>query len=339
MVVVRSGGRWERAQGIQLPANSRAFDPASQMFALSCPSAASCTGVGNYLYNGQDNKQGFVAVSVHGRWTPARTVRAPVNSIEPVEDTLEAVSCPRPEWCVAGGNYADKAVNHLPMIVTESHGHWARARSISSPANAAPEPFALIQALSCPQVGYCVAVGNYEDRAGDILPMVATETRGRWQRAFDIRLPAGAVSQPYAVLDGVSCPRAGSCVAVGEYSGPGIVYGMAVTEHDGRWRRAVQIARPARIKNSGGTELTAVSCTGPGSCTAAGLDLERNSDTRAITVSERAGRWHPAIWIQLPATGSGPQYSELNAVSCLTAAGCVAVGDYGSGKMMGVAGG
>src|SRR5215470_1159437 len=72
-------------------------------------------------------------------------------------------------------------------------------------------------ATACVAAGSCTAVGTFGGPGRPLEPMAATQSRGRWSRAFPLALPAGAAAQPYAQVSGIACHSAGNCVAVGDY--------------------------------------------------------------------------------------------------------------------------
>jgi hypothetical protein len=106
------------------------------------------------------------------------------------------------------------------MVATESNGRWGRLVKLSlRPADAAVWGPSL-NGIACHGSAACVAVGSYKDTAGGFPPMTATWSAGRWTGAERVALPANAAagagqsSSFYAA----SCPRAGSCLAVGFYT-------------------------------------------------------------------------------------------------------------------------
>ena len=84
------------------------------------------------------------------------------------------------------------------------------------PAGAATTPGADIAGLSCPSVTQCVAVGSYVDSTGRQQGLLLTRTGSTWTAAKS-PLPAGAGTNPWAGLDGVSCPATSHCTAAGGY--------------------------------------------------------------------------------------------------------------------------
>lgn len=114
-----------------------------------------------------------------------------------------------------------------------------------------------------------------------------------------IKVPFGDVQ-----LTGVSCPRAGFCVAVGE-DNTGSVSAI--------WNGSSWAVSAMPGGSSYG--ITAVSCASATACTAVGFTF---SGTAARGLAER---WNGTRWSVQPRPSG-----ELNAVSCPTASRCVAAG-------------
>jgi hypothetical protein len=106
------------------------------------------------------------------------------------------------------------------MVATESSGRWGKLVQLSlRPADAVvygPD----LNGIACQTVASCVAVGRYKDTAGGFPAVIANWSNGRWRRAGRVTLPANAVASAgqTALLYSASCPRAGSCWAVGFYT-------------------------------------------------------------------------------------------------------------------------
>ena len=92
---------------------------------------------------------------------------------------------------------------------------WS-ALTVPLPAGAAAEPQAEINGLACPSVTHCVAVGVYQDTAGNQQAVLLTWDGKKWT-AIRAPLPAGAGSNPWADLHAVSCPSVTHCTAGGDY--------------------------------------------------------------------------------------------------------------------------
>jgi hypothetical protein len=135
-----------------------------------------------------------------------------------------------------------------------------------------------------------------------------------------------------SVLDGVFCTSGTRCWAVGSQLGAD---DMSIVNQVMRWNgtRWRQVSAP----NPGGTgtdsisALFAVRCVAAANCWAVG---ERSGSGGAML--NEALHWNGTKWAAVPTPdpggkGSG-KVSELEDSTCVTAADCWAVGDFGSGK-------
>jgi hypothetical protein len=205
----------------------------------------------------------------------------------------------------------------------------AGAVEIQAPANAGKNQSVAATGVSCVSLTSCALSGAYGDSAGDGLPLVATQARGRWGRAREVALPGDArTAAQLAQAFGVSCTGRGTCVAVGSYDPADGQDAFIAPEVAGAWRRAFAPRLPANaVVNA---VLFGVSCHGAGSCTAVGT-YETNTvpdQIEGLAVSEVRGRWQRGAEIRPPAGASRPEWLELMSVSCAAARSCSAVGIY-----------
>jgi hypothetical protein len=261
-------------------------------------------------------------------------IRAPLRAAADPMASLGAMACASVSSCVAGGAYDSRSGSRLALVVTESGGRWARARRLAMPANAVSAQFTgsqQVNSISCPRAGSCVAVGGYQTEQSSE-GFFATGSGGTWGRARQLRLPRNASTfAPSAMLGGVSCWRAGWCVAVGGYFDSSLRgEAMLVTELGGRWGRAVEIATPAGASADPGASLRSVSCRAGGLCVAVG-----GYETSKLTKLGLALAGSPAHWrvssIPLPAGAavfSGLNFLVYTTVGCNSAGFCVAAGSY-----------
>ncbi len=254
---------------------------------------------------------------------------------------LTALACRSLRSCAAVGDFGYDLHTEPSTSVTqgealnESAGVWGRARQIRLPANAASvgNQQAVLKAVACPAAGSCVAVGDYNDRAGVSEAMVVTESAGTWGQAREIAVPSTGGGE----LDSVSCPAPGACAAVGYYGdGSSEAYPLAVSESGGTWGAARQVIVPANDSAPGADGLSSVSCPAPGACTAVGYaggsQGSNASASEMIAAGESGGVWGRAQTIALSPTlrdEPGPQ-DELYGVACAAARSCVAVGQFQS---------
>ena len=258
-------------------------------------------------------------------------VLAPLNARADPIATLDTVACADAGSCAGGGSYESRSGAFEPMVVTEARGIWKRAQELRLPGNAfAANPDASVTSVACTGPGSCVAVGGYAydsaalDHAFDV-----AESHGVWGRARQVTLPANAaIGGTDATLGAVTCTSAGSCVAVGGYGDKaGGQELMAVTEAQGRWGQAVQIAAPVNAAASGGS-LDGVSCWRPGYCSAVGTYADASHRGEALATAESKGLWARAIQIAAPPNAGPDPGGQLTGVACSPAGSCVAVGGY-----------
>jgi hypothetical protein len=210
-----------------------------------------------------------------------------------------------------------------PVAASASTGGFSRAVQVSPPAYASSNPGADLYGVSCTSAGLCTAVGDYNDSAHRQQALAAAATGSKWARGTEVSSPRNASSNPNAALNGVSCPSAGDCTAVGDYRDKfNTVHAMAATENRGKWGSATELSAPAPAA------LNSVACTSAGNCVAVG---SYGGLDHAMVVTETSGKWGGAVEVSLPAnaaTGSAA-FAFLHAVSCPSKGNCVAVGLYG----------
>jgi hypothetical protein len=267
-----------------------------------------------------------VVSEVRGHWTQARTF--------PAKDERGhvKVSCASAGNCTAGwGTFAD----------TERNGRWLKAAAV--PGLAAPSARVAtefgINSISCPSAGDCVI--------GGILPsgrrpaFVASERDGRWGRAMAIPGYGALNKTSQGLFAGVSCVSVGNCVAGGSYTADadfagGVYEPFVVSEQNGHWGNAIEL--PGLPDPSTGFcepdgdscvegQLFAVSCAPGGTCVAGGwYDTSAFTGMAAFVAIYQNGAW--ADLTQIPGLGRPATEieSQVNAVSCRPAGGCVAGG-------------
>jgi hypothetical protein len=346
LIETLSGGTWTATttptSGLNPAAGTVATDtdPEVNFQVLSCPAAGSCVAVGSYE-DSDGNQQGLIETLSGGTWT---AITAPTSGLSPVaggnpEVSLAALSCPAAGSCVAVGNYADLSGNQQGLIETLSAENWVAITaplSTLSPA-AGSNPEVELAALSCPAAGSCVAVGDYTDLSGNRQGLIETLSGGNWvaTTAPLSTLSPAAGSNPEAYLAALSCPAAGSCVAVGIYYGSSDNQeGLIETLSGGNW--VATTAPLSTLSPAAGTSPVevypeALSCPAIGSCVAVGYYTDSSGGWQGLIETLSAGNW---VATTAP-TGSGlsPVAAAepgvyLDALSCPAAGSCVAVGTY-----------
>jgi hypothetical protein len=332
---------WERA-GAPLPHDA---DPGNQgaVLATSCPAPGTCVGVGAYVTGGR--ALGLVEIEVGGAWQPT-AVPAPTGAAaNPLEEPT-AVDCTSVTACVAVGIYRDSGGNVQGMLWSggATAGSTWTATEATLPSGEAANPNVLLDSLSCPAAGTCVAVGSYHDSGGQTQGLLLVERAGTWT-ATEAPLPAGTapVTQVVQVLS-VSCWTTGGCEAGGSFRDTaGNTQGLLLSEDPtvgAGWS-----ADTAPLTNTYGIStapnpqavVTGVSCSTtnalPVFCASVGPYTDAAGDVVAFVWPGVGAPLQPASPAPLPSdavtSGSSPSPgSTLDAVACPSPGSCIAVGSY-----------
>lgn len=171
----------------------------------------------------------------------------------------------------------------------------------------------LLDAVSCPIPGRCVAVGSYNTSDG--ARNLAESWNGTKWKLVPIPNPAGESD----FLSGVSCSQ-GMCMAVGgdqTSAGGGSTRPLAE-----RWNGHTWSIQPTPAGSGALSSLESVSCASSTFCMAVG---STGAEGNATLIES----WNGTTWSVLPAH-AGHAVASLLSVSCVSTSACVAVGSYGS---------
>jgi len=261
----------------------------------------------------------------------ATAVQPPASTLVVASSGLSSIACTARGACIAGGNYQAAGRQIEPMVATQFHGRWSRGAPIALPAGAAAQPYAQVNGIACRSAGNCVAVGDFEyGRSRNLQGFIATESHGRWARAFTPRLPANADSPVSAELQAVACTRDGSCTAVGSYqdSSGNAQTMMLAKPPAGPWRQATEIASPPNAAANPDAYMTGISCSAPGTCVAVGNYSVSPNQFEAMGAVESRGTWHRATEIATPRGAIASTFTAITSISCLAAGPCLGAGQY-----------
>ena len=301
----------------------RGYDGPNDSFnSISCYFRGYCTAVGEFTSG--DYRSPMTATSTNGVWGPVTPVNLPSSLDHEADTSYSQVSCSAPGFCTATGysySYADGFTNTFTS--TSTMGVWGELVILMNTK---------IVALSCTQPGYCTGAGSYR-KNGDDAAMTITMTAGAWfmfgPEAVYID-PAKESSQyPQSELTAISCTAPGYCTAVGNYSDAndnGQV--LLTTSTQDLWSSvAVSNAQDSLGNSPEYPDLTAVSCSSPGNCTAAGSVFESNQSLAAI-LSQNDGVWSPFVVATLGSDVTSTPYSYFSSISCSGPTSCTAAGAY-----------
>jgi hypothetical protein len=170
VIFTERGGNWSNGIKAPVPANAGPnTDPMelnNPLTAVSCAAPADCAAVGFYVTRRSDVQHGLLLTERGGSWK-ASAISLPPGARAPGGVFLTSVSCPSRGNCVAVGYYAGHGKTH-GLIVRERGGKWGRAVNAALPRDAAPasKSHTFLNTVTCPSARFCLAGGNYADRAG-----------------------------------------------------------------------------------------------------------------------------------------------------------------------------
>jgi hypothetical protein len=221
-------------------------------------------------------------------------------------------------------------------------GTWGTAEQVPG-SNALNEGGrAGITSVSCASAGNCSAGGYYASGTANGKPimqaMVVTESAGRWGTARPVPGSAALNKGANAEIDAISCSAPGDCGAGGYYrDASGNVQAFVVTETGGTWQSAREVPGTAKLdRDSPGAEISSVSCSAAGDCSAGGFYTDASGNQQAFVVTETAGTWHSAREVPGTAALNVGGYAGISSVSCAAAGDCSAGGFYASASVDGI---
>ncbi len=275
--------------------------------------------------------------SENANWGTGVEMTPPANAAEDPEVFMRQVSCASAGNCTAAGSYDEEPepekYQDQGMLLSEADGKWEPAVRARMPAGAASSPRPEFGALSCPSAEDCSAVGDYRDGADNEQGFLLSESMGVWGTAVEVSLPVNVGPQPQVVLGGLSCPSAGNCTAVGNYTEPSRKgwQGFLVSETAGTWSAAAilpSLPANASPNQEEPTPMRGLSCTSVGNCTAVGSYTDSSGETEGFIWTETAGVWGTAVEATPPTNAASNPGVELESLSCPSAENCTAVGNY-----------
>jgi hypothetical protein len=212
-IVTLSNGQASR-QSFPTPANYRR---SVEVDALACPSVGNCTFVGldqRHVHYLPLIKRAVVGVLHAGAWRvrltdlPGDAARGDALKVQPT-----GLSCPGVTHCVAVGFYATnrRFVNAGVLISRAGDSLSVRAAPLPAGTSSRP-PTGRLNAVSCPTVTSCDAVGVIGNRAVDDVWNGST-----WRSSTVPGVP-GEPSPSALEFDTLDCPAVADCFATGGYA-------------------------------------------------------------------------------------------------------------------------
>jgi hypothetical protein len=323
-VVNEVGGTWGDAAAVASLPTLNAGNSAN-VDSLSCPSNGNCSAGGGYK-DSSGHVQLYVVDETGGTWGDAAEVPGSATLNAGGSATLSAISCASAGNCSAVGSYKDSSGHTQVYVVGESSGTWGDTAEVPGTATLNAGGMANLYSVSCASAGNCSAGGYYDDSSGKIDAFVADENGGSWGSAEVVPGSATLAAGGLASLTSISCPSAGNCSAGGYYadaSGNSQVF--VVNEAGGTWGNAGEVPGSATLNADGSAEVTSVSCSSAGSCSAGGYYKDGSAHLQAFVVD-----YTPSPTVTGLSPASGPAHGgTVVTVSGTNFAGTTAV-DFGT---------
>lgn len=283
----------------------------SVLGSVSCTSATACTAAGWFTKTVKND------VTLAEVWNgTAWTVQATPDPAGAIVTKLAGVSCSSATACIAVGSSFSRASDSDVTLAERWNGTTWKLQSTPNPAGAVASSLA---SVSCSSAGACTAVGSFEG-SSDLFSLAEAWNGTAWA----LETTPNSATTTGSVLDGVSCSSAASCSAVGFFDSPAGALALAEAWNGHVW--AIQ-ATPNPPGPAAVSQLNGVSCSSATACTAVGFF--QNSASTDLTLAEG---WNGTAWsIQPtpdPADADSFPGSVLSAISCSSAAACMAVGNY-----------
>jgi hypothetical protein len=275
---------------------------------VACSSAKDCVAVGA-VYSATVGSVPL-AEQWNGKSWKTLAVKLPAGGIG---GQLYGVSC-KSGKCVAAGQFYTKGQHDFGLAETWNGTSWSAAR----PAEPHGATSASLLAISCAAADRCVATGSYWLGDAHAIPLAETWNGKSWTAATP-PVPAGSTE---SVLNGVSCPSAARCMAVGQATNSpvGDSASALIDEWNGKFWTRVAVPVPSDRAPT----LVSVSCTSTARCVAIGNTPP--TEEAGATLVTFAETWNGAKWtdavIPKPAISA-----TLAAVACASATKCLAVGN------------
>jgi hypothetical protein len=224
---------------------------------------------------------------------------------------LGSVSCAKPSWCLAVGDFSNGPATDSPLQVTIVDG------AAQFPGNVGGDFYP--EAVACPSEGSCIAVGVGRTQGGEV-PVSELTDGTEWQEGVE----AGDLTTSYSSFDGISCSSINNCQAVGGDDN-NLGGSVALVEH---WNGARWYQEELGHVLAGSTfsELDSISCASSKFCAAVGgLRQSTTAKSHLLALMWNGRRWK-VLQPPNPKIFTAPQ---LVNVSCSSARSCVAAGNVG----------
>ena len=291
---------------------------ASYLQAAGC-STSTCVAVG-YTYPVNPGESNGLVYKWNGKkWSLGKSAEPAGADVT----GLYGASCPSSTECIAVGDVAvgTDAENGLASAFAEEMtGSTWSAMTTPDPVGA---QYVRLTGVSCSSATTCTAVGFSKTTPESAATAFAERLSGsRWTLQVTAA-PTGATSTS---LEGVACPSASVCNAVGSYVDAGGATETLIERWNGKkWR----VSTSPNVTGAAADHLLGVSCPSTSTCVATGYSEASDTAESSLAVTLRSSTWTLATTPDI----ASAFYNVLTGVTCPTTSDCIASGysanDYG----------
>jgi hypothetical protein len=273
---------------------------------VSCASPTSCLLVGAHFAGPQSPNTNLAEAWNGSSWR----IVADTGPAGTAMSDLADVACPTTKFCLAVGVAGPSSTSFQDAAYTWTNGNTWRQITVLPPRGARSSE---LTGLACSTASNCMALGDYVNASGRALNFAARWHDGRWE----ILSTPAVRGQPFTIFQGISCPTATECVAVGNtMDNASKVHAFAEVWSGGKWRVST-LRQPQSI-------FFSASCPAPNSCFASG-DIIRSSTTFAHPLIEH---WNGRSWTTQRAVQTAAPHNGdiLTHISCVSGSRCETAG-------------
>lgn len=292
---------------------------------LACPAVGVCWGAGYYHDPTTNTGQPVIYSLSNGAWQASK-VSLPAGG--GLGGGLSKISCPSSTSCVAAGLYYDPSGLNQGLLITMSSGSTS-ALEAPSPQDEVSgfDQNKAIRSLSCPADGWCVAVEQYSNTAGNLRYDLLNLSAGTWTIMNPTSPPSGTQAD---LIEGATCPALGWCLINGSYSDNSGEHHFLETFSNGTWSSTDTPLPPDAPQGALLDGDGSISCAASQSCVATGyygehldpVDSFVAGNTEMLTLAN--GTWSAVTLGQPP----GADLLTVGPIACSQPGICTAAAGY-----------
>ena len=264
---------------------------------------------------------------------------SPAGVADGGQENFSGAACETATTCLAVGTYLldTKGVNSAyPLVETAGSTSWTGAVT-PLPGNTAQPPDASLTSVTCPSTTKCIAIGTYDDSAGNLEGLIVTGSGTHWT-ATEAPAPGNARGggNGQVGLTGVACGSPTSCVITGGYLDDDIaIDGELLSEGKNGWSVTEEPLPADASETCSGictrSGTVGVACPNPHACVVIGDYFP--DGFRGLLLTGYGTHWTEVKAPDRVPPSSAPTY--VTGIGCPAATQCDADGFDGVGAVIG----